>query len=193
MVATMQEQRLGLTRRRLHKREVTCEAFLRDDGLIDVEGYLLDTKPDPVTTPYRRIAAGEPLHGMRLRLAVDEQFRVHEVDASIDAAPTPFCADISSAYAQLEGLCLDTGYRRELNRRLGGVKGCTHLSELLGPMVTTLYQGTFELRRQGLLGGSALPGSVGRCHVYYPGAETTRALIDTTSASAKAASDPPLP
>lgn len=179
-----------MTRRRLHKREVICEAFLREDGLIDIEGQLQDSKPDEVSTPYRRIAAGEPLHGMRLRLAVDEQFLVREIEAHIEASPTPFCAAIEPAYAALEGVRLDSGYRRELNRRLGGVKGCTHLSELLGPMVTTLYQGTFELRRQGRLGGNALPGSVGRCHVYYPGAETTRALLDTATVPDP---DPPVP
>ena len=31
-------------RKPLHHREVICQGFLRDDGLIDIEGQLTDTK-----------------------------------------------------------------------------------------------------------------------------------------------------
>ena len=41
---------------------------------------------------------------------------------------------------QGEGLRVGPGWRRAVRARLGGVQGCTHPVELLGPLATTAYQ-----------------------------------------------------
>ena len=40
-------------RKPLHLRRISCEGFQRDDGLIDLEGLLIDTKPVPLPEPWR--------------------------------------------------------------------------------------------------------------------------------------------
>ncbi|HEY1231550.1 MAG TPA: DUF2889 domain-containing protein, partial [Ramlibacter sp.] len=60
-------------RRHLHTRAVTYEGFLRDDGLWDIEGTMSDVK----TYGFERsdgtdMPPGRPIHGMRIRLTVDE-------------------------------------------------------------------------------------------------------------------------
>ncbi len=131
----------------LHTREVRCVAYLRDDGLIDIEGCMEDVKPHVVTLSSRTVQAHEPFHEIHLDMTVDQDFVIREVRARIEASPTQFCRDIEPAYDRLLGLKIGPGFRKEVSARLGGLKGCTHLTDLLVPMATTLYQGTFELKR----------------------------------------------
>ena len=58
-------------RKLLHTRKVTCEGYLRDDGLMDIEGHLVDTKSYDFPNNDRggHIPAGEPLHGISARIA----------------------------------------------------------------------------------------------------------------------------
>ncbi|MOA02394.1 hypothetical protein D3C78_1218450 [compost metagenome] len=64
------------------------------------------------------------------------------------------------------------------------MKGCTHLTELLGPMGTTLIQSTFVMRREANRQKlEADPGYVrprpwviGTCHAYHPDGEAARLI-----------------
>ena len=50
------------------------------------------------------------------------------------------CGDITPNYRKLIGLRIGPGFTRAVKERLGGVHGCTHLVELLGPVATTAFQ-----------------------------------------------------
>jgi len=129
-------------REAIHTRRVTCEGFRRSDGLWDIEGHMTDVKTYSYTTPERgEIAAGTPVHDMWLRLTVNDDLTVVAVEAVTDRAPFPaVCPNIAPAYQQVVGLTIGRGWTKALKERLGGVRGCTHLLELLGPMATTAYQ-----------------------------------------------------
>ncbi|MBM3583427.1 MAG: DUF2889 domain-containing protein [Alphaproteobacteria bacterium] len=128
-------------REHLHTRRIVCEGFLRADGLWDIEAYLLDTKTYAFTNHDRgTIAPGGPLHEMRLRLTLDDAMTVRAVDAVTESGPYTMCGAITPAFKALEGLTVGPGWRRRVHELLGGVKGCTHLVELLGPMATVAFQ-----------------------------------------------------
>ena len=60
---------LPSSRQLLHNRNIQLACYEREDGLFDVEGHLVDTKPfDLVLSTARRKNAGAPIHDMRLRL-----------------------------------------------------------------------------------------------------------------------------
>lgn len=170
------------TRQPLHTRQVTCTGYLRDDGLIDIDGYLLDTKHHDHDAHYKVIAAGTPVHQMHLRLTTDLQFVIHDVHAQTLDAPTPSCPQITEAYKRLIGLKVGPGFKKQVALRVGGTQGCTHLTELLGPMATTLYQSTFDLiwdaerKRAASELGYVMPRPwvIGTCHVYHPEGEAVR-------------------
>ncbi len=136
-------------RKKVHAREVKCEVFERDDGLWDVEGHMTDIKPFDWPNRDRGgiIPAGEPLHGMSLRLTMDLDFKIHAVEAVIDYAPHQLCGDIVDVFKQLEGATIGRGWSKLIKERFSGVKGCTHLRELLGPIATSAFQGLFKPRR----------------------------------------------
>ena len=125
----------------IHTRHVECRGYRRRDGRWDVEGHLTDVKAyDFDTTERGHVAAGEPIHEMWLRLTIDDEFLIHEAEASTDHAPYTVCPQAAPSMARMKGVRIAAGWRREIAKRLGGTLGCTHLRELLGPMATTAFQ-----------------------------------------------------
>lgn len=137
-----------VSRRLLHRRIVQCWGYQREDGLWDIEGRMVDTKTYAFPNEDRggAIAAGEPLHDMWLRLTVDDQFRIHDIEARTDGSPFGLCPTITARYRQLIGVRIGPGWSLKLRELFGGVNGCTHMTELLGPVATTLFQTLYGQR-----------------------------------------------
>ena len=133
----------------IHTRSITCKAYLRTDGLWDVEGHLVDEKTYGYDSEVRgRVEAGAHVHDMWLRLTVDEGFVLREVEAVMEANPFHNCPDITPNFARLAGVRIGHGWRRKVRELLGGVQGCTHLVEMLGPLATTAFQAIGPHSRQ---------------------------------------------
>ena len=56
------------------------------------------------------------------------------------ATPYPTCIEVEPILQRLVGESIGKGWREVVRRKIGRLEGCTHLSELLGPAVTTLFQ-----------------------------------------------------
>ena len=132
----------GTGRRLMHTRTVECNGYLRDDDLWEVEARLVDTKPYTQPADHYRceLKPGDPVHDIRLRLAVDDRMTIHEAQATMQATPYPTCIEVEPVPERLVGENIGKGWREVVRRRIGRAEGCTHLSELLGPAVTTLFQ-----------------------------------------------------
>ena len=115
-------------RQLLHNRLVQCWGYRREDGLWDIEGRMVDTKTYPFPNEDRggAIQAGEPLHDMWIRLTVDPQFRIHDVEARTDGSPFGLCPAITSRYRQLIGVRIGPGWSLKLKELFAGVDGCTN-------------------------------------------------------------------
>ncbi len=128
-------------RKKLHTRTVTCNGFLREDGLWEVEGQLLDTKTYSFENRWRgEITPGTPIHSLWLRLTTDDQLVVKDCIAVIEYSPFANCKTITERYEALIGKQIKPGWTRTIKTLLSGTKGCTHMTELLGPVSTTLFQ-----------------------------------------------------
>ncbi len=139
-----------VAREAIHNRHVHCAGFRRDDGLWDIEGHIRDTKTYAFENRYRgTVEAGTPIHDMWMRLTIDDELVIQAVEAHTDHSPYTICPDIVPNFQRLLGLRIGPGFRREVSQRLGGVHGCTHLVELLGPMATTVFQTMAGQRRDG--------------------------------------------
>ncbi len=125
----------------LHSRDIVLRGYRRADGLYDIEARLTDTKSYGTTNRDRGyIDAGEPIHGMWLRLTVDEQRNVIACEAANDYTPYSICPTAAPNFSRLAGLQIKPGFLKEAAKRIGGTAGCTHLRELLQQMATTAYQ-----------------------------------------------------
>ncbi len=132
----------SVSREKLHTRVITCEGYKREDDLYDIEGHMVDTKTFDFPNQHRGglIKKGEPLHDMWARITIDKTLKIHDAEACIDYAPYNYCHSISEIFKSLIGVQIARGWRKQTQRLMGGTQGCTHLTELLGPMATTAYQ-----------------------------------------------------
>jgi hypothetical protein len=158
-----------VTRKLLHTRTVQCWGYEREDDLWDIEGQMTDIKTYSFPNQDRdgEIKAGEPLHGMWLRLTLDLDFLIHAAEASTDWSPFNLCPEIASRYRLLIGLRIGPGWNRRIKELFRGVDGCTHLTDLLGPMATTALQTMHPKRRgekQPKPGDREQPRILNSCH-----------------------------
>lgn len=136
-------------REHLHDRNIACRGFCRDDGLFDIEAHLTDTKSYDFPNRERgKVAAGEAVHDMWIRLTVDEDLTVREIQAEIDSGPFGICGDVTPKFSVLAGRQIGPGWTREVRRLLGGTQGCRHLVELLGTAATVAFQTVVPMRER---------------------------------------------
>jgi hypothetical protein len=76
----------------------------------------------------------------------------------------------------LKGVRIVAGWRREIAARLGGVKGCTHLVEMLAVLGTVAYQATGRARDARSAGKppTKKPYQINSCHVYAEDSDAVR-------------------
>ncbi len=175
-------------RQLLHTRRVTCQGFFRDDGLWDVEGRITDTKTYEHANEWRGpLKAGEFVHDMSIRLTLDHTFKIVDVEAVTDKSPYRICGEVAPDFKKLIGVRIGAGFHREVRARLGGVHGCTHIVELLGPVATTAFQTVSsskarELNREHRIKTGSLPASA-RTEVKRPATPPRKPyVIDTCHA-----------
>lgn len=104
-----------------------------------------DLQPDPGA---RTIVAGDAVHEMNVRLTIDESMTVVAVEVAMDATPYQICNNIEAAFQVLTGEQIGAGWRQMIKNKLGGVRGCTHVVELLAPVATTAYQCLYKVLHQ---------------------------------------------
>lgn len=161
-----------------HTRRIRFAGYRRTDGLWDLEAHLQDVKPQDYLLSSGTRPAGMPVHDMWIRLTVDRRYNVLAACASTDAMPYEgICDAITADYAKVVGLNLMHGFRKALKERFSGVRGCSHLTELLAHFPTVALQ-TFagEVRDNEDRGHK--PFQLDRCHAldthgegvrrYYP-------------------------
>ncbi len=128
-------------RRPLHTRSIICDGFEREDGLWDIEARMEDIKHYAFDNRFRgKVEPGTPLHEMYLRLTLDDDLVVQDIEAHIDHFPFETCPGIAEAYRKLIGVKIGVGWRRAIRERVGGRLGCTHLTEMMPPLATVAIQ-----------------------------------------------------
>jgi hypothetical protein len=160
-------------RKRLHVRKAIYEGFARDDGLFDIEGHLTDVKDHAYTLMTGERVLGVPIPEIWVRVTIDRELNIHAIEAHTDHMPYPgACDSIADAYGKLVGANLAQGFRMALHAAMGGVKGCTHLTELLGYLPTAAIQTFAGLTRE--IHGDAKPFQLDRCHALETTSDTVR-------------------
>jgi hypothetical protein len=125
----------------MHTRTVQCDGYLRDDGLWDIEGSIVDRKPFRYTEPMRGVRdIGSDVHHMAIRLTVAQDLVVHAIEVIMPSTPYTNCINAVPNYQRLVGKRIDRSWRATVREAVGAERGCTHARELLFPMATTAFQ-----------------------------------------------------
>jgi len=132
----------------LNRREINCEGFAREDGLIDVEGRLRDSRGyDIAPSIGRPVKQGDAVHDMWVRLTIDQTLTVRAVECATDSTPYGTCQQAAPNMQRLVGINVSAGFKKEVHARIGGTAGCTHIVSLVEAMATVAMHAVFESRR----------------------------------------------
>ena len=165
-----------ISRQPLHHRKISARGYKRDDGLFEVEGHLVDTKAYSFKLRSGERLAGEPVHGMWLRITYDASMTIIDAEAASDAHPYPgFCGEVTSDYRAMIGWSMRPGFSAKVRESFGGTQGCNHLTDLISLLATTAYQNLAgqlppnpEKKPFQLDGCHALASNAPAVAAYYP-------------------------
>ncbi len=160
-----------------HRRQIDVQVFARGNGLWEVDALLIDVKAHDSLLAEGRRPAGTPIHEMLLRLVVNEKLDILEAGSQTRWMPyTGHCNDHGDAYMRLIGLNLLQNFRLGLRERVGGVLGCTHLSELAQVLPTAVVQAFAGevIDTRGTDAQAKQPFQIDRCHALAGEGEVVR-------------------
>ncbi len=136
-------------REAMHTRRIEVQGFLREDGLLDVDARLVDTKPFTFANDESgEIPAGRPLHEMLVRMTVDDTLVIVACEAVTVHSPYAHCGGGAENMGVLVGLALKAGFLKAANERLRGPLGCTHIREMLQQIATVAHQTMWPVRER---------------------------------------------
>ena len=128
-------------RRLSHTRRITLQGYTREDGLYDIEAELIDVKDYGFPSKARGfIEKDEPLHHMQVRVTISEEMEVQDAVAVTIAGPYHICPQGALNIRNLIGAKIQPGWKRIVQKAIGGSEGCTHITELMGPVATVAFQ-----------------------------------------------------
>jgi hypothetical protein len=160
-----------------HRRQIDVQVFSRGNGLWEVDTVLTDTKTRVAEMLDGPRPAGTPIHDMLLRLVVNEKLDILEAGSETRWMPyTGICNDHDDAYGALVGLNLLQNFRHALRQRLGGVLGCTHITEMAQVVPTAVVQAFAGevIDTRGTAEGAKQPFQIDRCHALRSDGEIVR-------------------
>src|SRR3954463_9762331 len=119
-------------RTHLHTRAVVYRGYHREDGLWDIEAEMSDTKTYPLERSERGLMPpGTPIHGMSIRVTVDDTMTIREIASSQEHTPFDECQQGNAPMQKMVGATLGPGWRQSIARALGETRGSTPWRELL--------------------------------------------------------------
>ena len=129
------ERRLELSTYPVEGDQLIVEGQLRDDRL--VPGFHWDGRPRPSGIVHwicvRMLVGGWPLS-------------ILDAEAEMPSVPHELCPSTSETVKKIIGLSIVSGYSEEVRRRLGGIKGCTHMTHLIVTMGPAAIHGYWTQR-----------------------------------------------
>ena len=160
-----------------HRRQIDVQVYARGNGLWEVDALLIDTKTRVAQMAEGPRPPGTPIHEMLLRLVVNEGLDILEAGSETRWMPyTGICDQHDDVYGRLVGLNLLQNFRKAARERIGGVQGCTHISELAHVLPTAVVQAFAGevIDTRGTAEGTRQPFQIDRCHALRSDGEPVR-------------------
>ena len=169
-------------RKLLHNRNINLKGYIRDDELFEIEAELIDTKNYDFHNHDRgTIKKDEPIHQMKIKLTLDGNLNVIDAEAKTENSPYSICKNANSNFRKIIGLQIKSGWKREITKLIGGINGCTHITELLSSLATAAFQTIYPYKsKQNKENETTLnhdkPLLLGTCHAFNTKSEVVKRL-----------------
>jgi hypothetical protein len=125
----------------VHSRAITCDCFLRPDGLWDLEARVEDRKHYDLTLIEQgMVPAQAPYHSIGVKLTVDDELRIVAAEGDMRATPFADCVAAVQPLQALVGATLGRGWRKTVDDALARASSCTHMREMLYTIASSAIQ-----------------------------------------------------
>jgi hypothetical protein len=125
----------------LHHRSINHQTWLHEDGALEIESRLIDTKDYDAHVGFDRpLPAGEPVHDMTIRILLGPDGVIRDITLRMDSSPFDICPEVTARFEDLRGASMGKGWNNFLSMRFNGAGGCRHLIDLLRGMGTVVFQ-----------------------------------------------------
>ena len=171
----------------IHQRVLQIQSYPVEPDRLLVEGWLKDDRQ--VAGFHWNGTPREPgvVHWIGVRLLVGGwPLAILDAEAEMPQVPHERCADILAAVRRVVGLSIVSGFSAEIRRRLGGDRGCAHMTQLIltmGPAALHGYWTQRSLTRRPVPRSlEELPGlqaTVNSCHLWGPDGPIMREVRET--------------
>jgi hypothetical protein len=126
----------------IHERSVQIRTYPFENNRIIVEGWLRD---EWMVLGYQWDGTPRPtgvIHWMCARFLLGNQpLTILDAEAEMPAVPHQPCSTALNSIKKVIGLTITSGFTEEVRNRLGGSKGCSHLTYLITAMGPASLQG----------------------------------------------------
>ena len=119
----------------IHKRLLDLKTYSVDEDHIIVEGHLKDNRVQTTYDFYGKIQKPGIIHNMIIRILVGGMpLSILDAEAEMATVPNELCSSTLDSIKEIIGLKIKGGFGENVHRRIGGVKGCVHLTHLIVTM-----------------------------------------------------------
>ncbi|MCD4716040.1 MAG: DUF2889 domain-containing protein [Desulfobacterales bacterium] len=131
----------------VHERRLTFKTYPLENDQVIVEGWLRDER---LVTGFHWNGQSRPqgvVHWMCVRLLVGEwPLSILDAEAEMPGVPHELCPTTLESVKKIINIDIVSGYSDEIKKRLGGVKGCAHLTHLILAMGPAALHGYWAQR-----------------------------------------------
>ena len=119
----------------VHERLMEFRTYPLEGDRLIIEGRLKDER---LTKGYHWDGSEHPpdiVHHICVRLLIGGwPISILDAEAEMEEVPHELCAEMSEAVKKIVGLTIASGYSGQVRRRLGGIRGCSHMTHLIVAM-----------------------------------------------------------
>jgi hypothetical protein len=127
---------------KLHNRSIDITSNECGDDHLVISGELCDRRLAPTTDLEGNPRKAGIVHQLRISMKVaTRSLVIEEIEADMLHVPHEECAEMNRSVADVRGLTLSPGFSSRVKKKLGGRKGCIHLTTLLLAMAPAALQG----------------------------------------------------
>lgn len=131
----------------VHERRLEFRSYPVDDDRLVVEGWLRDERLVPGFHWNGHPRAAGVIHHICVRILVGGwPLSILEAEAEMPDIPHELCPTTLDSVQRIVGLSIISGFSEKVRTRLGGIKGCTHMTALIIAMGPAALHGYWTQR-----------------------------------------------
>ncbi len=170
----------------VHQRTLKIITRPLDEDTLYVTGRLLDERLLANCSWWAHLRPKGPIHDFEVNLLLKGQPpEIVKARAFMHTFPHAPCAGLYKTAEDLVGLKVTTGFLREVQKKMGGIRGCAHITHLVTVMAPAIIQGQMNAKAlipqpvpESLESQPELSLIIGTCKVWAEDSPTTAKLRD---------------